>query len=288
MDQAQSLRRMAARPRNRRMAAPPLRTLAVTSGKGGVGKTNTVVNLACAMADIGHKVLIIDADLGLANVDVLLGLTPKYNIYDVIQGRKTMDEVVVQGPQGVSILPAASGISELSNLSQDEKLMILQELDSFHTDADTVLIDTAAGISDTVLYFNIAASERLVVATGEPTSLTDSYALIKVLATGHGQRSFKLLVNNVSGAAQAKEVYGKLSAAVDHFLGNISLTYMGFIPNDPAVNQAVMRQKPAMKAFPNSPAAKGFKELARRLADSPPSAGDGNIKFFWRRLVDME
>ncbi len=288
MDQARSLRRIAARPRVRRSAAPPLRTIAITSGKGGVGKTNTVVNLACALADMGHKVLIIDADLGLANVDVLMGLTPKYNIHDVIQGNKTMDQVVVSGPRGVNILPAASGISELSNLGQDEKLMILQELDAFHTDADTVLIDTAAGISDTVLYFNIAASERLVVATGEPTSLTDSYALIKVLATSHGQRSFKLLVNNVAGAAQAKEVYGKLSAAVDHFLSGISLSYVGFIPTDPAVNRAVMQQKPTITAFPKAPASKGFKQLAQRLLDSPPSAGDGNIKFFWRRLVDME
>lgn len=287
MDQAGSLRRMAAKPRTSQAAARPLRTLAVTSGKGGVGKTNTVVNLACALGQMGRKVLIIDADLGLANVDVLLGLTPQYNINDVIQGNKSMAEVVVEGPKGVTILPAASGISELSDLGQDEKMMILQELDAFDTDADVVLIDTAAGISDMVLYFNIAAGERLVVATGEPTSLTDSYALIKVLFTRHGQDRFKLLVNNVADAKEAKGVYAKLSAAADRFLGPVSIQYMGFIPRDSSINKAVMQQRPALEVFPNSAASKGFRELAKRLMEAPASSGDGNIKFFWRRLVNL-
>ena len=287
MDQAQPLRNLAAGRRARPLARKPLRTMSVTSGKGGVGKTNLVVNLAIELTRLGRKVLIIDADLGLANIDVVLNLNPKYTINDVIRGDKSINEVLLKGPEGVSILPAASGVSELSELSSDEKLMILQELDSFETDADVVIIDTAAGISDMVLYFNLAAQQRLVVATGEPTSLTDAYALIKVLYTRHQERSFSLVVNNVKDAAEAKGVYGKISAVVDRFLGEVSLDYLGFIPNDPAVNKSVMRQTPLVKAFPNSPAAGYFKLLAKRLMAQPVDNSGGNIKFFWRRLVDM-
>jgi flagellar biosynthesis protein FlhG len=286
MDQAQSLRRMTTQSRSV-PAARALRTVAITSGKGGVGKTNVVVNLALELARLGRKVLLIDADLGLANVDVVLGLAPKYSINDVIHGEKTLQEVVVEGPRGIKILPASSGVSELVQLSNDEKLMILQELDAYETDADTVLIDTAAGISDMVLYFNTAAQERVVVATGEPTSLTDAYALIKVLYTQRQERRFKILVNNVVDARAAKEVYRKLAMAADHFLGGLSLDYLGFIPTDSAINKAVMKQKALVEAFPNSPASQAFKQLAITMVNLPVEQTSGNIKFFWRRLVNM-
>ncbi|MBI4797704.1 MAG: MinD/ParA family protein [Desulfarculus sp.] len=287
MDQAQSLRRLAAQRRLPKAPALPLRTLTVTSGKGGVGKTSVVVNLGLALARLGRKVLIIDADLGLANVDVVLGLNPAYTIGDVLNGNKTIQEVLVEGPGGIQILPAASGVSELSNLSSDEKLLILQELDSFETIADLVIIDTAAGISDTVLYFNLAAQDRLVVATGEPTSLTDAYALIKVLYTQHQERRFKLVVNNVKSEAEAKAVYRKLSMAADHFLGGLSIDYLGFIPSDPAVSKAVIQQRALLEAYPTSPAARGIEQLAKAFLRTPMDQGDGNIKFFWRRLVEM-
>lgn len=287
MDQAQSLRRLAALKRLNKAPALPLRTLAVTSGKGGVGKTNLVVNLALACARQGRKVLIIDADLGLANVDVVLGLAPEFTINDVLSGRKSLKEVLVEGPEGVLILPAASGVSELSNLTSDEKLMILQELEGFDLEVDLVLIDTAAGISDMVLYFNTAAQDRLVVATGEPTSLTDAYALIKVLYTQHQERSFKLVVNNVKNEAEAKGVYRKLAMAADHFLGGLSIDYMGFVPSDPAVSRSVVLQKPLLLSHPHSAAAKGIVNLAKRLLATPADASAGSIKFFWRRLVDM-
>lgn len=286
MDQAQTLRRMAAQNRVQAVGND-LRTIAITSGKGGVGKTNVVVNLALELARLGRKVLLIDADLGLANVDVVLGLAPKYSINDVIHGEKTLQEIVVEGPRGIKILPASSGVSELSQLGNDEKLMILQELDSFDTDADTVLIDTAAGISDMVLYFNTAAQERIVVATGEPTSLTDAYALIKVLYTKRQERRFKILVNNVPDARAAKEVYRKLAMAADHFLGGLSLDYLGFIPSDPALNKSVMQQRALVEAFTNSPASQAFKQLAINLLNLPLEQTSGNIKFFWRRLVNM-
>jgi flagellar biosynthesis protein FlhG len=287
MDQAQSLRRLAARKGPRNPRAGRLRTMAITSGKGGVGKTNVVVNLALELARLGSRVLVIDADLGLANVDVLLGLNPRHTINDVIHGDKTLSEVIVSGPRGVSILPAASGVTELAQLSKDEKMMILQELDGFDVRADVVLIDTAAGIGDMVLYFNTAAQDRLVVVTGEPTSLTDAYALIKVLFTQHQERRFKVLVNNVAGSREAKEVYRKLSMAADHFLGGLSLDYLGFIPSDPHVNKSVIQQKALVEAFPGSPAAQAFTVLANNILRMPVEAGDGNIKFFWRRLVEM-
>ena len=287
MDQAQSLRRLAARKRSQKAGRKPLRTMAITSGKGGVGKTNVVVNLALELARLGRRVLIIDADLGLANVDVVLGLNPSFTINDVINGDKSLEQVVVSGPRGVSILPAASGVAELVQLNQEEKMAILGELDNFDTDADVVLIDTAAGISDMVLYFNTAAQDRLVVVTDEPTSLTDAYALIKILHTRHQERRFRILVNNVPGPAQAKEVYRKLAVAADHFLGGLALDYLGFIPSDPHVNQAVIQQKALVELFPQSPAAQGFTRLAQNVLRLPEDESSGNIKFFWRRLVNM-
>jgi flagellar biosynthesis protein FlhG len=252
-----------------------------------VGKTNLVVNLSLELTRLRRRVLLIDADLGLANVDVILGLNTRYTIRDVIKGRKNISDVVVKGPGGMNILPGASGVSELSSLGTDEKLLLLQQLDSFETQADTVVVDTAAGISDMVLYFNIAVQDRLVVATGEPTSLTDAYALIKVLFTKHQERRFKLIVNNVRDATEAKQVYRKLATAAEHFLGGVSLDYLGFIPKDPAVTRSVMMQKPVVLAFPNSPASHAFKVLAKRLLSTPVESSGGNIKFFWRRLVDM-
>ena len=286
-DQAQSLRKMAAKRGARPKTAAPLRTLAVTSGKGGVGKTNLVVNLGIELSRLGRKVLIIDADLGLANVDVVLGINPEYTLHDVIHGEKNLSDIIVTHQSGMQILPAASGVSEMSNLSSDEKLMILQELDGLQTTADIVIIDTAAGISDTVLYFNIAAQERLVVATGEPTSLTDAYALIKVLHLNHQEKRFKLVVNNVPDLNAAKQVYRKLAAATEHFLSDVSLDYLGYVPSDPAVNQAVMRQTPLAVIYPDSPAARGIRSLAKSYLAQPVEGSGGNIKFFWRRLVDM-
>lgn len=266
----------------------PLRTLAITSGKGGVGKTNVTVNLALCLCKMGHKVLIIDADLGLANVDVVLGLNPQYTIKDVISGEKSLDEVLVEGPGGMRILPAASGVAEMSNLTRDEKMMLLQVFDTFELDTDFVLIDTAAGISDTVLYFNTAAQQRIVVATGEPTSLTDAYALIKVLHANHQQKAFNLLVNNVQDANEAKQVYRKLAAAVDHFLGgDVSIDYLGYLPTDRSVHNAVMQQKPVVEVFPGSEIAKAFVKMARIVEATPAGDNDGNIKFFWRRLVAL-
>jgi flagellar biosynthesis protein FlhG len=270
-------------------ATPQLRVIAVTSGKGGVGKSNVVANLGLALAQAGLKVLLIDADLGLANLDIILGLTPQYTIHDVLQLRKTLAEVLVEGPGGLKILPASSGIPELSELDEYQKLFLLNELDNYSESVDVVLIDTGAGISRNVLFFNIAAQERLVVANNEPTSITDAYALIKVLATQHNERRFKLLVNGLSNPRDAESVYRTLLKVAERFLGrDIALEYLGFIPHDDAVPKAVLKQQPVLTLFPKARVSRSFIQIAQRLWETPgPEEVDGNIKFFWRRLLQF-
>lgn len=269
--------------------APQLRVIAVTSGKGGVGKSNVVANIGLAMAQAGLKVLLIDADLGLANLDIILGLNPQYTIHDVLQLRKTLAEVLVEGPGGMKILPASSGIPELSELDEYQKLFLLNELDNYSESVDVVLIDTGAGISRNVLFFNIAAQERLVVANNEPTSITDAYALIKVLATQHNERRFKLLVNGLSNPRDAEAVYRTLLKVAERFLGrDISLEYLGYIPHDDAVPKAVLKQQPVLTLFPKARVSRSFTQIAQRLWETPgPEEVDGNIKFFWRRLLQF-
>jgi len=269
---------------------PPLRVISVTSGKGGVGKSNVVVNLGVALAQRGLKVLLIDADLGLANLDILLGLNPQYTIHDVLQLRKTLPEVLVEGPMGLKILPASSGIPDLSELDEYQKMFLLNELDNYSETIDVALIDTGAGISRNVLFFNIAALERVVVANNEPTSITDAYALIKVLATQHNERRFKLLVNGLSQPREAEAVYRTLLKVSERFLGrDISLEYLGYIPHDDAVSKAVLKQQPVVTLYPKARVSKSFIQMAQRLWEMPaPEEMDGNIKFFWRRLLQYQ
>jgi len=265
----------------------PLRTISVTSGKGGVGKSNIVVNLGLALAHQGHKVLLIDGDLGLANLDILLGLTVQFTIHDVFSLRKSLSEVLLEGPAGLKVLPASSGIPELADLDGPRKIFLLDELDHYAGEIDVVLIDTGAGISRNVLFFNIAAGERIVVANNQPTSITDAYALIKVLVTRHGKKRFQLLVNGVSHSGEAESVYRTLLRVAERFLGReTTLEYLGFIPHDEAIPKAVMKQQPVLKLYPQAPASKAFTALAQRIWEVTPQGGiNGNIKFFWRRLL---
>ncbi len=268
--------------------APPLRVITVTSGKGGVGKSNIVANLGLAWARLGRRVLLIDADLGLANLDILLGLAPRFSIQDVLARRKTLAETLVDGPGGLKILPASSGIPELADLDCSQRLFLLSELDHYSEDLDAVLIDTGAGISRNVLFFNLAALERIVVVNGEPTAITDAYALMKVLATRHRARRFKLLVNGMSGPTEAEKVYCTLLQVAERFLGEISLEYLGSIPHDAAVPRAVLQQQAVLALFPEARASQSFLALAQRLWESPPPVeGYGSLQFFWRRLLQQ-
>jgi flagellar biosynthesis protein FlhG len=296
MNQAETLERIMthSQPQKKRMAAPSgsgepqPRVICVTSGKGGVGKTNIVTNLGHALAKAGKKVLILDADLNLANVDILLGLTPRYNLHHVFMGEKTLAEVLVQGPEGLLILPASSGIMELADLTEQQRLYFLAEMSALAQKIDIMLIDTAAGINNNVIYFNLAARERIIILTPEPTSLTDAYALVKVLSSRHDVKRFRILVNLARSEKEALAVFRKLSIVADRFLDSLSLDYLGYIPYDSKLPTAVREQRLVSDIFPDAPSSKMFSKLAGSIAqEEPEMKADGNIKFFWQGLVDL-
>jgi flagellar biosynthesis protein FlhG len=258
--------------------------LAIASGKGGVGKTNVTANLAVSLAQRGQRVCVLDADLGLANLDVLFGLSPEWSLLHVLRGEKRLVDVMVDGPGGIRIIPAASGFDELTQLSPDDRLRLLDEVDSLDGAFDTLLIDSAAGISANVLYFAAAAADTLIVITPEPTSLTDAYALVKVLATKYGRREFLVAVNMAAGAADAEAAYGRLARVTERFL-RVRLEYQGYVPFDDAVSRAVRQQLPAVLTAPSSPASQALSDLARRLAARRPATPTGGVQFFFRRLL---
>jgi flagellar biosynthesis protein FlhG len=295
MDQAQGLRSLLNGKSNPAglpdlVEGPALigpKVISVTSGKGGVGKTNVVANLGLAFTQMGFQVLVLDADLGLANIDVLLGLTSRYTVEHLLKREKSLPDILIQGPGGMSILPAGSGVLELVALNEGQKLFLLNEFDQFADHVDILLIDTGAGISSNVLYFNLAAQESIVVVTPEPTSITDAYALIKVLASKHRKKSFMILVNLVATAQEAKEVFRKINKVVDRFLGSLSLDYLGFIPFDEHIAKAVRSQRAVLDLYPQSSASRSFVELAKVIAEKPiQNRGNGSLQFFWKRLLE--
>ncbi len=266
----------------------PVRVIAITSGKGGVGKTNIATNLAYHLSQMNRKTLILDADMGLANIDVILGIAPKYNLYHVLRGEKALGDVIVDGPGGMKILPATSGIQEMADLSRGEKLALLDELEGLGTELDFMLIDTAAGIAGNVIYFNVAAREIIVVVSPEPTSITDAYALIKILYSNYGEKRFMLLVNMVKNSNEAREVFLKVSNATSHFL-NLSIESLGYVLEDAKVAEAVRRQKALADIYPDSRANKCLQSIARKLCKLQPEfCESGSLKFFWKSIVEKE
>jgi flagellar biosynthesis protein FlhG len=243
------------------------RVIAITSGKGGVGKTNIVANLGYALSKLGKKVLILDADLGLANIDVLLGLTPKYNFSHVITGAKTIEEIAISGPGEIKILPASSGIQELTKLTKEQGIRFLKELDGLLDLFDILLIDTGAGISSNVMYFSTTAQEVVVVVSPEPTSITDAYALMKVLSLKYSQKQFKLIVNQAATGEEASEVYRQLNLVAERFL-DIRIKYIGHILFDENVKKCVRKQKIVSEVFPESDASRCFNALAKSITSS--------------------
>ena len=294
-DQADTLRQMAREAKKNHQTdnavagladQQGIRVISVTSGKGGVGKSNVVSNLAIALSAQGKKVLLIDADLGLGNLDVLLGLSPVYNLNHVLNGEKSLAEILIDGPAGIKIIPAGSGVQEFTSLGQHEKLKLLDELDMLEEQFDIMIVDTEAGISENVTYFTVAAQEIIVVVTPEPTSITDVYALIKLLATRYSEHHFKVLVNMAKDSEDALEVFRKLANVAGRFL-DISLDYLGCVVKDEKVVEAVKRQKAVTELFPDSEAATCFATLAKRVIENTRKTRlKGNIQFFFRRFLD--
>jgi flagellar biosynthesis protein FlhG len=260
--------------------------ISVTSGKGGVGKTNVVANLAVMLQRAGHKVLVLDGDFGLANLNIVMGLDAKYTIHDVISGERDMNDIMLTGPHGVRLIPASSGIFKMTQLSMADKTILMERLESSPIPFDVLLIDTGAGINSDVAYLNAAATEVIVVATSEPTSIADAYALMKVMSQDYRVKRFKLLVNMIDNPKEAVGVYNNLLNVADRFL-NIQIEYLGHVLDDRRVSQSVVARKVLCEAWPDSPATRCLESVAKALMESPAKSElTGNVQFFWRTLLN--
>ncbi|SIS47039.1 MinD/ParA family protein [Neptunomonas antarctica] len=262
-----------------------VKVIAVTGGKGGVGKTNVSVNLSIALGELGRKTVLMDADLGLANVDVLLGLRPKKNISDVLSGECRLTDVMLDVTENVRIVPACSGTQEMTSLSAHEHAELIYAFNEVAEDIDVLVIDTAAGISESVVSFVRAAQEVLVVVCDEPTSITDAYALIKLLNRDYRMTRFRVLANMVDTDTEGRNMFNKLSTVTDRFL-DVTLQYVGSIPYDEHVRKSVRRQTPVLKAYSKCKAALAYRQLANKVDDWPVlDAPRGHLEFFIERLV---
>lgn len=278
-DQARSLRSM--------NNAKRIKVVAVTGGKGGVGKTSITLNTAIANAKLGRKVMVLDADLGLANIDVMLGLRIERNLSHVLSGDCTLDEILVTGPYGVKIAPATSGTKAMTELSQHEHAGLIRAFGELRTPIDMLIIDTAAGISDMVVSFSRAAQDVVIVVCDEPTSLTDAYALIKILNREHGVFKFKVVANMVRSEREGKELFNKLSKVTTRFL-DVALELSAVVPFDENVRKSVRKQNAIIEAFPSSPASKAISQLANDMGGWPlPEQAGGHLEFFLESLVSL-
>ena len=265
-------------------AGSPVRVIAVASGKGGVGKTNVSVNLGISLCQLGNRVLLMDADMGLANVDIMLGLQTKYNLSHVLDGEKTLKEIIVDGPGGLKVIPAASGVRRMAQLNAMENAGIINAFSELSDELDVLIIDTAAGIADSVVSFCRAAQEVVVVVTDEPASITDAYALIKVLSRDYQVSRIRLLANMSRSEHHGRQLFNKLSRVCEQFL-DVTIDYLGTIPFDHDLRDAVQKQNPVTISYPNSAAAKAFKEMAHTANSwSIPKGMTGYLQFFVENL----
>lgn len=280
IDQAAGLRQLS--------RTKPVQVIAVTAGKGGAGKSNVSVNLAISLAQMNKNVMLLDADLGMANVDLLLGLHAKYNLSHVLQGHCDLSDIIIPGPHGIKIIPAASGTEFMTQLTSVEHAGIINAFNELTDNLDYLIIDTAAGISDTVLSFARSSHEIIVVVCDEPTSLADAYALIKVMSKRYEWTSFNILANMVRETKDGQELFNKIYKVSEQFL-DVQLKYLGAIPFDEHVHQSVKKQQAVVMAYPYSKAALSFKVLGNKVDQwiSKPML-DGNTQFFLERLVASE
>lgn len=266
MDQAEQLRKMMQQSESK----PKARVITVTSGKGGVGKTSISINLAIQLTRMGKRVVVFDADFGLANIEVMLGVRPQYNLADMMFRGKDLADIITQGEEGISFISGGSGIQELASMNREQVMFLTSRLIALDKYADVIIVDTGAGISDSVLEFVLASTEVLLVATPEPTSITDAYALLKALNRKtefvKEHTSIKMISNRVKNDAEGQNVYEKMSVVSEKFL-NIPITYLGPVPMDEQISKAVMRQKPVSVINPDAPSSKAIKQIAEKLLE---------------------
>ena len=261
------------------------RVMSITSGKGGVGKTICVANLAVVMAKRGYRVLVIDADLGLANIDLHFGVNPKFNMNHFFSGDKELEEILVEATEGIMILPAGSGIQQYTHLNSSQKNRLMEEIDLLHGRFDVVLIDTEAGISENVTYFILAAQEIIVVTTPEPTAISDAYALMKLLSTMFNEKRFKLIVNSVVSENDALDAYQKLTLVSSRFI-DISIDFLGAIPMDKRFIDSVRKQTTMVELFPKAKPTLAFEKLVENIdLNSEKQAQKGSMQFFWKNML---
>lgn len=277
LDQAAGIRKM--------KKVNPVRVIAVTSGKGGVGKTNLSVNLGMALCEMGKRVALLDADMGLANVDVLLGMYPQFNLSHVLNGEKTLDEIILHGPSGLLVIPASSGLQRMSDLSNIEQAAIVHAFSEINHDLDVMIVDTAAGISPSVVNFARACQEIIIVVCDEPTSLTDAYAFIKLLNRDYGLNRFHVLTNMVQTVQHGQLLFQKLTRVTDRYL-DVSLDFVGAIPFDEYLRKAVQKQNPVIASYPRSKASLAIKAAAQQINRWPiKNQAGGYLEFFVERMI---
>jgi flagellar biosynthesis protein FlhG len=277
IDQASGLRKM--------QDLQQVKVIAVSGGKGGVGKTNTSLNTAIALGQQGKRVLVLDADLGLANVDVMLGLRVKQNLSHVLSGECELDDIIVDGPAGIKIIPATSGSQSMVDLTPSEHAGLIRAFSEMQTQFDVLIVDTAAGISDMVLSFTRAAQDIMLVVCDEPTSITDCYALMKLLSRDHGVFKFKVVANMVRSAKEGQQLFTKLIKVTDRFL-DVAIELVAIIPFDENMRKSVRKQKVIVEAYPQSPAAIAYVDLAKKISAWPiPKQASGHLEFFIEQLL---
>ena len=273
--------------KNSMSRAHPVQVIAVSGGKGGVGKSNVSVNLGIALAQKGLRVVLLDADLGLANIDVLLGITANRNLQDVLAGDCDLKDVLVNGPGGIKIVPASSGTQRMTQLSPMEHAGLINAFSELGDQIDVLIVDTAAGISESVVSFLRASQELLLVVCDEPTSITDAYALIKLMNRDYGTNRFRILANQVRNEQEGRHLFEKLTRVTERFL-DVALQYVGIVPYDEAVKKAVQRQRAVLDAYPRAKASLAIKALADKVDSWPlPSSPRGHLEFFVERLVEV-
>lgn len=290
-DQAEKLRVLARTIKHQvesEIKGSPRRTriIAVTSGKGGVGKSNFTINFGLALMSFGQKVMVLDADLGLANIDVILGISPQYNLYHVLKGERSIKEVITEGPEGLKIIAGGSGIQEMANLRKWQVEQFVNKLEDLEGLADILIIDTSAGLNKNVMTFVLAADEVIVITTPEPTAITDAYGLVKAMAARRTHGVINLVVNRVENAEEGDITASKFSVVAEKFL-KLNIGHLGFILDDPLVSKAVKNQEPFYLKFPRSPAAQCVQKLAAQLMQQGSYPEPSGIKGFFNRLAKL-